>query len=861
MNYKISIIVPTHNSEKHLDRTLGSVLKQTIDLKNVEIVMVDDCSTDSTKKIIDNYDDKYDNFVAVHLTENSGFPGKPRNIGMEMSHGEYLMFLDHDDFYTKDICEVLYSKITAEDADIVSCRYMELRDDKTLIKSRDVFEDDVTEINVKSIDEEKRLFLTPPSIWTKIFKKSFIQENNILFPEDTLAEDVTFMTQVYLKAIRIIYLNNYFGYHYSIRDQEDKSTIFTRSKKLLMAMLKGYNNIYNIIKAEGKEEYFALVCEYSLPFWANQFILSDIGVEDKKELLNEADFIFKLYNDYGLEPPAKHLSLLIHLIINNQHEDAIMFSQLWRASVKNQYDLEDQLQQSENRLKPSDEIILDSLKENHIPESNSKIKILLNDFYEMAYQNNNHRSLTQRLISKFPSLYIILKNKGLINSLITIKGYNSIKKNNLFDVGYYLKNNSDVRQSGVDPLLNYIFHGCKEGRKPNPTFDGDYYQKTYQDIRNSEINPLIHYSLYGFEKHKKSEIRNSESKNRTLFIQKWNHYLSKEFYMDKLNDNKILSVKPLKIAFVVTENGENASAGDYFTALELGEGLKKFGWQISFLSRLGPKDWYEVDEDVDVLISLLDSYDLRRIKCLNKSLIKIAWPRNWFDKWVSHPGFSDYDIVLASSKTALEYIKEKSDKKPSLLPITTNPARFNDSVPQKKEYSCDYCFTGSYWNSPRDIIEMLDPEKLPYKFNLYGKNWDRIDKFKGYNKGFLNYSNIPEVYASTKIVIDDANIATKKYGAVNSRVFDALACGVLVVTNGEKGAKETFNDKLPVFKSKEELNHLIEYYLSNEDERIKKIEELKKFVLENHTYTNRANTLKDRLEEYVQDINKISFIN
>ena len=320
-----------------------------------------------------------------------------------------------------------------------------------------------------------------------------------------------------------------------------------------------------------------------------------------------------------------------------------------------------------------------------------------------------------------------------------------------------------------------------------------------------------------------------------------------------IQNTKISTLKPLKIVFAVSEVGEDAYAGDYFTALELGEALKNFNWEISFLSRNGPGYWYKIDDDVDVLISLLDIYDPRRIKCSNKSLIKIAWPRNWFDRWVSHPGFRSYDMIFAPSKIALEYITEKTNKKPFLLPIATNPARFNGSVPQKNEYLSDYCFTGSYWDYPRDIVEMLEPEKLPYKFKLYGKNWDKIGKFKKYYQGFINYSKLPEVYASTKIVIDDANNATKNYGAVNSRVFDALACGALVITNGEKGAKETFNGNLPVFKSKEELNYLIEYYLSNDNERIAKIKELQSCVLENHTYINRANTLKKKLEEYIQD--------
>ena len=197
-----------------------------------------------------------------------------------------------------------------------------------------------------------------------------------------------------------------------------------------------------------------------------------------------------------------------------------------------------------------------------------------------------------------------------------------------------------------------------------------------------------------------------------------------------IQNTKISTLKPLKIVFAVSEVGEDAYAGDYFTALELGEALKNFNWEISFLSRNGPGYWYKIDDDVDVLISLLDIYDPRRIKCSNKSLIKIAWPRNWFDRWVSHPGFRSYDMIFAPSKIALEYITEKTNKKPFLLPIATNPARFNGSVPQKNEYLSDYCFTGSYWDYPRDIVEMLEPEKLTYKFKLYGKNWDKIGKFK-----------------------------------------------------------------------------------------------------------------------------------
>jgi Putative glycosyl/glycerophosphate transferases involved in teichoic acid biosynthesis TagF/TagB/EpsJ/RodC len=100
--------------------------------------------------------------------------------------------------------------------------------------------------------------------------------------------------------------------------------------------------------------------------------------------------------------------------------------------------------------------------------------------------------------SKSPNLYIILNinETGIRNALINIKGYRAIKKNNLFDMDFYLKNYSNVK-SGMDPLLHYIYHGFKEGKEPSSTFKGKYYLKVYKDVKKSNLNPLVHYGLYG----------------------------------------------------------------------------------------------------------------------------------------------------------------------------------------------------------------------------------------------------------------------------------------------------------------------------------------------------------------------------
>lgn len=374
------------------------------------------------------------------------------------------------------------------------------------------------------------------------------------------------------------------------------------------------------------------------------------------------------------------------------------------------------------------------------------------------------------------------------------------------------------------------------------------YRKGYKTIYCPEA--LLFHHEFGTQKRESCrKIKKRRIKNMKLLRQKWGKWLYKQFLHDKLNNLGVFSEHPLKVALVVTETGEDASAGDYFTASELAICFKELNWEVTYQTRRGPDNWYHVPDDVDVLISFLEVYDPGKILCNNKSIIKIAWARNWFERWVNNPSIEKFHLIFTTSPTAGSYITEKTGMKTFLLPIATNPKKFNDSVKPEKEYQSDYTFTGSYWDDPRDIIEMLDPDKIPYTFKLYGKNWEVFDKFKNYYQGFLNYSKLPEVYASTKIVIDDVNRGAKNFGAVNSRVYDALACGALVITNGVIGAEETFNGKLPVWRSKDDLFDLLKLYLEDDRRRKAKVRELQNFVLQNHIYKNRAETFKEVLEQ------------
>ena len=363
-------------------------------------------------------------------------------------------------------------------------------------------------------------------------------------------------------------------------------------------------------------------------------------------------------------------------------------------------------------------------------------------------------------------------------------------------------------------------------------------------------NVLVHYHE---AKIKKDQTENIPiSKELKSFQSKWSLWLERQYKLELLSEKRLFFNKPLKVAFAVTEAKEQTTAGDYFTAMEFGAAMKKRGWDIEFLEEKGKKSWYIVKSDIDILINLLPSYDVRKVQCHNKGLITVAWARNWFESWVRQPHIRYFTYILASSEIACNYMERILNKKVHLLKIATNKERFFYNNCSNDKFKCDFCFTGSYWNEKREIIDMLDPQDYPeYDLNIYGDNWEKNVKFKNNYKGFINYDKMPEIYASTKIVIDDANRVTKPFGSVNSRVFDALASGALVITNGDIGSEFTFDGLLPVYSDAHQLKALITYYLSNNTKRSHLVKQLQDLVLEKHTYDKRVDEFISILGEII----------
>lgn len=345
--------------------------------------------------------------------------------------------------------------------------------------------------------------------------------------------------------------------------------------------------------------------------------------------------------------------------------------------------------------------------------------------------------------------------------------------------------------------------------------------------------------------------------NRELkkFYACYKSVLQRELLKQRLTDSTSRGSKEFSIGLVVTDDADDTMAGDVFTAQDMALFLRsELGWNTRFLPRLSKStDWYDVS-GLDCVLVLLDNYNIRKMRNARSGIIIVAWLRNWFDRWVDHPWFELYDLALCSSERAKNYVVAQTSVTTGVLRIASNSARFNPAVAAQEALQCDFCFTGSYWGSPREI-EKFNPNEIGYTFAVYGSGWKEHKNFSDCWRGEIPYAQLPAAYASTKLLLDDANHVTKPWGSVNSRVFDALASGVLVLTNGDIGAKETFTEHLPTYNGVADLESKINFYLSNDVEREKLAKKLHAEVLRSHTYRHRAIELKNLLTmRFIDDI-------
>ena len=212
MEYLISIIVPIYNVQNTLDKCVKSILMQTYN--RLEIILVDDGSTDDCNRLCDEYE-QFDSRIIVIHKKNGGL-SEARNTGLKISKGKYVLYVDSDDYLELDACEKLISGIVEDDIDIVAGSYKEIRDNNIIIKSHTNVQErqpyNSEDFVIASI--KNREWYAPA--WLNMYNRDFLIRNNLFYKKGFLFEDLELLPKLFTSAKKVIYIDYPF-YNYVIR--------------------------------------------------------------------------------------------------------------------------------------------------------------------------------------------------------------------------------------------------------------------------------------------------------------------------------------------------------------------------------------------------------------------------------------------------------------------------------------------------------------------------------------------------------------------------------------------------------------------------------------------------------------------
>ena len=278
INPKVSIIVPVYHVENYLENCIESILNQT--LQDIELILVNDGSTDGCRKICDEYAKKDNRITVIH--KDYGGVSSARNAGLDISKGKYIGFVDSDDYVDLEMYDKLYKLCESNNSDIAVCKLGRVIDGKLINNEENLFIKDLN--NNEAIEELFKGILYRFSLCNKLFKKSCFKE--ISFPEGRIHEDLSTTYKLFANSNKSIY-TTYQGYIYVKR--EDSILTKQYNEKRLQSFI-GWDEILEFMNKRYKKISEQVVATFT--YWCvdNIFYIMN-QVKDKDQLIKYLNFI------------------------------------------------------------------------------------------------------------------------------------------------------------------------------------------------------------------------------------------------------------------------------------------------------------------------------------------------------------------------------------------------------------------------------------------------------------------------------------------------------------------------------------------------------------------------------------------
>lgn len=294
--YKISLIIPCYNLESitnadySFKKTFDSIKNQTFGFDNIELILVNNGSTDNTLNIITDISASFENVLIYNIPKNSGNPSLPRNMGIENASADYIMFLDADDYLKDDAIEKMYDYLVKHDLDLVKSNNYDIVDGKTKIRDRGLNKPFF-------IENGKNLQYVNFCIWGTIYNKDFLNKNNIRF-KDVRGEDSLFtMDCIYLTNKKIYVMNDFPSVYYNM--DNDNSMCHTENNfQMLETYISALDSIFEkMTKYSSKRDIEEAMVENRIPALMHLYYSSE-NKENKLKMFNLLNRFFKKYESY-----------------------------------------------------------------------------------------------------------------------------------------------------------------------------------------------------------------------------------------------------------------------------------------------------------------------------------------------------------------------------------------------------------------------------------------------------------------------------------------------------------------------------------------------------------------------------------
>ena len=291
---KVSIIVPVYNTSKYLRRCMDALVNQT--LKEIEIIAVNDGSTDDSPAILEEYAAKYP--CVTVLNKTNGGQATARNMGIRSSKGEYIGFADSDDYVDTDMFRQMYELAVKKDCDMVECNYHYLQEENGKTKELQ------TRGHIREYKNQKDMLIDPQvSPWNKMYRREVLMHRDLNFPEGLIYEDTAFYIKTIPYVQKAAYLDEPFVYYFL----RGNSTMNANKSNKVGDIFLVLHNILDFYHTYGFYGTYEKELEYFCVKIALCSSLSRIGrVTDKKlegQLLDETfTFIHDNFPEYKKNP-------------------------------------------------------------------------------------------------------------------------------------------------------------------------------------------------------------------------------------------------------------------------------------------------------------------------------------------------------------------------------------------------------------------------------------------------------------------------------------------------------------------------------------------------------------------------------